>query len=409
MSPLPTNPFRPGVGTPPPYLADRERQLLHFARFLDAFPARRQNVRLTGLRGVGKTVLLKEYRNIARERGWVVIRRDLSKRLNDEADFAIAISDDLKAAAAELSSTAKVADLLKRAVAAIDEVKFGPVKVSRGQGSPQPVLEDRVRDALLRVGELAKEAGRGAVFLYDEAHVLADHEKQQQFPLSALIGAFVEVQDDDEGEFPVMLVMSGLPPLVRNLQDARSHSERLFRAEELSNLSLTRSADDALSPAEQALVKPAEDVGVTIEPGTAHRVVNRVDGYPYFIQKFGEALWDAADDAGETEIGELLLERTEVAIQDSLDSEFFEGRYGDATAGDQRTLRIAASLGDERFEISRLIEEITSRKPNATQQSVNRLLQRNLIYRFEQGVYAYTAPLFGEFVRRKHPREAADA
>lgn len=409
MSPLPINPYRPGVGTQPPYLADRERELTHFARYLGAFPERRQNVRLTGLRGVGKTVLLKEYRNIARAQDWTVIRRDLSRRLNDESDFAIAISDDLKAAAAELSGAAKVADLLKRAIAAIDEVKVGPVKVSRGTGSPQPVLEDRVRDALLRVGELAMAAGRGAVFLYDEAHVLADHEKQKQFPLSALVGAFVEVQDDENGEFPVMLVMSGLPPLVRNLQDARSHSERLFRAEELSNLSLTRSAGGELSPAELALVKPAEDAGVSIDGATARRVVDRVDGYPYFIQKFGEALWDAADDAGESEIGEVLLERTETGIQDSLDSEFFEGRYGDATAADQRTLRVAASLGDERFEISRLIEEIRSRKANATQQSVNRLLKKNLIYRFEQGVYAYTAPLFGDFLRRKHPQESGDS
>jgi hypothetical protein len=237
--------------------------------------------------------------------------------------------------------------------------------------------------------------------------VLADHERQQQFPLSALIGAFVEVQDNDDREFPVMLVMSGLPPLIRNLQDARSHSERLFRAEELANLSL-QAEEAVLSAAELALVKPAEDVGVEIDHATDHRVVRRVDGYPYFIQKFGEALWDAADDAGESRIGEKLLERTELAIQDSLDAEFFEGRYGDATAGDQRTLRVAASLGGERFEIARLIEEIRTRKPNATQQSVNRLLQKNLIYRFEQGVYAYTAPLFGEFVRRKHPRGEDD-
>lgn len=307
-----------------------------------------------------------------------------------------------------MSAAARMSDLLKRALAAIDEVKVGPIKVARGSGPDQPVLEDRFRDALLRVGELAKGAGRGAVFLYDEAHVLADRAKQQQFPLSALIGAFVEVQDDDDGEFPVMLVMSGLPPLVRNLQDARSHSERLFRAEELSNLSLDQTHDGEPSPAELALVKPAEDVGVAIDRETALRVVHRVDGYPYFIQKFGEALWDAADDAGESEISEMLLERTEMTIQDSLDAEFFEGRYGDATAGDQRTLRVAGSLGDERFEIARLIEEIKSRKPNATQQSVNRLLQKNLIYRFEQGVYAYTAPLFGEFLRRKHPREAGD-
>jgi len=69
------NPYQPGVGTTPPYLADREEQLQRFRGYLRDFPDKRRNVRLSGLRGVGKTVLLKEYRDAARERDWVVIRR----------------------------------------------------------------------------------------------------------------------------------------------------------------------------------------------------------------------------------------------------------------------------------------------------------------------------------------------
>lgn len=95
-------------------------------------------------------------------------------------------------------------------------------------------------------------------------------------------------------------------------------------------------------------------------------------------------------------------------VQDALDAEFFENRYLDAPRADQLTLRVAAALEGERFEIATLAAQFKSRNANATQQSVNRLLKSNHIYRVSQGVYAYTAPLFGDFLRRKYPRQPSD-
>jgi hypothetical protein len=159
---------------------------------------------------------------------------------------------------------------------------------------------------------------------------------------SALNGAFVQVQDD-EAELLVMLVVCGLPPLVTNLQRARSHSERLFRAEELGNLTLTK--DGVFSPAGLALVKPAHGTGISYDASTAERIVRDVDGYPYLIQKYGETLFDAARDA-EVETIDLGLYRTvKRLVQDDLDREFFEGRYNDASASDQMTLRVAGRAG----------------------------------------------------------------
>lgn len=79
-----------------------------------------------------------------------------------------------------------------------------------------------------------------------------------------------------------------------------------------------------------------------------------------------------------------------------------------APRADQLTLRVAASLGGEQFEIAKLVEQFTSRNANATQQSVNRLLKSNHVYRVRQGAYAYTAPLFGDFLRRRYPRHDDD-
>jgi type II secretory pathway predicted ATPase ExeA len=401
------------VGTTPPYLADREEQLQRFGGYLRDFPDKRRNVRLSGLRGVGKTVLLKEYRAAARERDWVVIRRDLTARLCQEEDFAIAIADDLDTAIRAFSATAKLKALLTSARAAVGEITVGlpggpSVTVGVGNSTASSILEDRLAKALIRVGQLAAKAGRGVAFLYDEAHTLHDQPRQRQYPLSALLGAFVQAQDEDEPPLPVMLVVSGLPPLVQNLQAARSHTERLFRVEELGNLALTSTNRDEPSPAALALIKPAADTGITFERASAERVAADVDGYPYFIQKYGEALWDAADAANLHAVDSKLYANTLTRVQDALDAEFFENRYLDAPRADQLTIRVAAALGGEQFEIATLAAQFTSRNANAIQQSVNRLLKSNHIYRVTQGVYAYTAPLFGDFVRRKYPRQPSD-
>lgn len=407
------NPYQPGVGTPPPYLADREGQLSRFGGYLRDFPDKRRNVRLSGLRGVGKTVLLKEYRALASERDWVVIRRDLTARMCQEPDFARAIADDLEGAVRAFSGVAKLKSALGKARDAVGEITVGlpggvSVSVKPGAVSSESILEDRVKDALIEVGGLAAKADRGVVFLYDEAHTMYDQPRRHQYPLGALLGAFVQAQDRDEPLLPVMLVVSGLPPLIQNLQAARSHAERLFRVEELGNLSLEPATGSGSSAAALALTKPAADTGIRFEPAVAERIAHDVDGYPYFIQKYGEALWDAADAANVEMITASLYEDARARIQDALDAEFFENRYLDAPRADQLTLRVAASLGGERLEIARLVEQFTSRNANATRQSVNRLLKSNHVYRVQQGVYEYTAPLFGDFVRRRYPRHDED-
>jgi hypothetical protein len=414
MSPAPaldTNPFRPGVGKPPPYLADRSTQLDRFSHYLREFPANQRNVRVTGLRGVGKTVLLKEYRKLARADDWIVIKRDLSPRLNNEGDFATAITTDLDQVITDISIVAKLGRLVTAARESVSAViDFGDVSVTLRVGGatrPQPVLEDRLRDALIKVGQLVAKSRRGVLFLYDEAHVIQDRPRSHSYPLSALLAAFVEAQDYEDENLPVMLVMCGLPPLATNLQAARSHSERLFKVEEIGNLRLATTGDWP-SPAAAALTHAVDRSSIQFAETLPQRIAEDVDGYPYFVQWYGEALWDAADELGRDTIDEDLYEAWRGQIQDGLDAEFFEGRYAEAKRAEQLTLRVLGSLGGEAFRIAELADEIKSLKQNAVQQSVNRLAQANLIYRIRYGEYAYTAPLFGDFLRRRHPRQNSD-
>jgi hypothetical protein len=405
------NPYSPGVGTRPPYLAGRERQLHRFERLLGDYPEKRRNLRITGLRGVGKTVLLKEYERIARRHGWIVVRRDWSARLCEEADFATAIADYLREAVEALSVKAKIKNQIAAAMQTVGQIQVqltDGVTVSVGPGAVAPVksvLEDRLRIALTRVGDLARAQGRGVALLFDEAHSVYDRKHKRQYPLGALLSAIAAAQDDDEDPLPVMLVLCGLPPLTGNIHAARSNAERLFRAEEIGNLPLEPQPPEELSAAAQALVRPAKDI--TYAQGVAERIARDVDGYPYFIQWFGEALWEAADLDGATTITAELYERERAAIQDDLDDEFFEPRYRDARQADQSTLRVAASLGGERFTKADL-DTATKRSTGALAQSLSRLIADNLLYRDDHGIYAYTAPLFGDFMRRRHKRLQED-
>lgn len=404
---VPKNPFHPGVGTLPPFLAGRGSQLERFEKMLDGYPEKRTNLRVTGLRGVGKTVLLKRFEREAKKREWVVIRRDLSPRTNDETEMALFMSEILREAAEEFSTATRAKNLLAEALAAIREIELDlgeDVKVTLGGRRPATTpLESRIFKALSRVGHLAEKQDRGFALMLDEAHTVADREREREWPLYALISAFVRAQDQEDPPAPVMLILCGLPPLISHLQAARSHAERFFKAESISNLSLDPEHEDALTEAAQALVTPTEGSTPRFDPSTAEQIAADVDGYPYFIQYFGEALWDSAEAAGEDIIGRSHYAGMKSSIQRTLDDGFFDTRYRDVRPADQQTLRVAASLGGESFTVADLNAKLARRKANANAQSLNRLVTDNVIFRNQYGVYDFTAPLFGSFVRRRYP------
>lgn len=335
------------------------------------------------------------------------MRRDLSPRLCDEDAFALGMADYLRDAIEQLSVVAKikgrVLDAAREAVGQVASDLGSGVTVTMGRsGVPAPsLLEDRLRTALTDVGRAAR--GRGVAVLFDEAHTVLDTPRQSRFPLGALLSAFVAAQDDDDDPLPIMLVLCGLPPLIGNIHRARSNAERLFKSEQLANLS-SEPHDGQLSDAALALVRPARDSGeIAFDDRAAEAIAIDVDGYPFFIQSFGEALWDVADLQGAEAIDSDLYREHRPLIQGVLDDEFFEARYRDARRADQGTLRVAGGLGGERFEKGR-IDRATRRSSGAIAQSLNRLIADNLLYRDDHGVYAYTAPLFGDFLRRRHPR-----
>src|SRR5271155_3143820 len=104
MSPgLGKNPYRPGVGTKPLYLAGRDQSIRRFRSVIRAAPELPANIRLTGLRGVGKTVLLGEFGDEARELGWATTYLEFLPGHSTDDGLTAALVQALKATRAEVS------------------------------------------------------------------------------------------------------------------------------------------------------------------------------------------------------------------------------------------------------------------------------------------------------------------
>jgi len=381
------------MGTDPPYLGDRRSQLERFREYLDE-PGVPHNVLVTGLRGVGKTVLLNRYSDDAEATDWLIVDREWSEADTKPATFAqliladllhlarrLSLSERVKAAAGGLGKAAL--DLLGGLSVSYEGVEIG---YQRGERRAAPRrLDDDLRQALSRVGELCATSDyAGCILRYDEFHVV--EEKKGWLTLSALLAAVAAVQ---QRGLPILLILCGLPPILENLARSKSYTERMFTLEHLGNL---RPPEDRA-----AFSDPARALGRDYEEAAVAAVLRDTAGYPYFIQFYGDALWRGAP--GDT-ITLADYHRLRPDIQSVLDRSFFESRYLRTTARERTVLHAIARHQGEEASV-REIQERTGLPNNVLQPTLWYLVRKGLVYRPTRGKVAFTAPLFGAYLRRR--------
>ena len=326
------NPYRPGVGLRPLYLAGRDPSLRRFEAMLRAAPEQQACMRVTGLRGVGKTVLLGAFAERAEEAGWEPAELELQPAHNTESALRSALTELLRRIRRRLSRLEKIRAAVGRSIEGANlSLRWEDVSLEIAPGSERE--EDLARE-LFETVELAVAKGRdGLVLLLDEAQLIRDErDRHGEHPLSLLIAPIVALQRQ---ELPLALVVCGLPTLAGNLQKARSYSERLFRGENVDSLP----HDEAL----EAFVRPLEGTGRTTDPAVAETVVDEVQGYPYFIQLWGSELWEAADLAEADGFTPALLDTTRAQIYERLDRDFYEPRVATLTPAEQDLLFTSAT------------------------------------------------------------------
>jgi hypothetical protein len=399
MDPI-RNPYAPGAGQRPPELAGRDDQLRAFDVVLERVARGRpeRSLVLTGLRGVGKTVLLNACRSAAVRKGWGTgklearpdqsLRRPLASALHqavrelghpetDQVDHALGVVRGF--AQRETGPSAKLRDQWSPGIEA---------PVVRGRADSGDIEIDLV-ELLSDIGGLAADVGKGVGVFIDEMQDLGADD------VSALCAACHELSQNG---LPVIVVGAGLPHLPAVLSASKSYSERLFSYQRIDRLS--RDAAD------RALVAPAAEEDAEFTPEALAAMYDATRGYPYFIQAYGRSVWDLAPRTPITAEDVAVAgpeAETELAVG------FFGSRYERATPAERDYLRAMAdaAVADAQDGVEDPVGSVATadvaavlgKKPQSLSPARDSLLKKGLIYSGERGRIAFTVPHFGRYLR----------
>lgn len=393
MDPV-TNPFAPGAGTQPPELAGRDelRETVRIALERTRLGRATKSVLMVGLRGVGKTVLLDRIRDDAESAGIHTIRMEAP----EDRSLPGLLAPQLRLALLRLSRNEQAKDLATRALRALAgfakglKMKYGDIEVGL-DFDPEPGLADNgdldhdLQALLEATGEAARRAGTALAIFIDELQYVDEHE------LAALITALHRAA---QRALPVVLVGAGLPQLPGRMGSAKSYAERLFDFPEIGPL-----PDEA---ARAAIARPVRELGVDITDDALALILERTEGYPYFLQEWGKHAWDVATSSP------IMADDVERASREAvaaLDESFFRVRFDRLTPAEKRYLRAMASLGPGPHRTGDIAEVLGRASPSLAP-TRSSLIAKGMIWSPSHGDTAFTVPLFDAFMRRIMPGDA---
>jgi hypothetical protein len=388
------NPYAPGAGTKPPALVGRDDLVLSFDILLERLENgySEQSMIITGLRGVGKTVLLDMFREKAEARRWATIEWEVEKH----APFGHKMAVQARRVLVQIAPKAKWGEKVRRAAAVLKSFSLTvspegnitaglDVDAQAGVGD-SGALEEDLSDLFVALGEAAREHGVGVVFLMDEIQYVQAPE------LEALITALHRCA---RRSLPLTLVGAGLPQIPRLAGEAKSYSERLFRFPAIGAL-------DPATHARDALVLPAIERGVEYDPGAIDFIVEYTQGFPYFLQEYGKVVWDEApaSPVALSDVRSILP-----LVEAKLDESFFRVRAERTTDLELRYLYAMAELGPEPHTAAEVAAKL-GRTSSQAGPIRSRLIEKGLLYTPNYGYAAFTVPQFDRYMLRVHTRSA---
>lgn len=395
-----TNPFRPGAGHMPPYLAGRDKDIEDFLRLLGQSVIL-ENLVLTGLRGVGKTVLLDTFKPYAIEQGWMWVGTDLSEAASiNESVIATRLITDLSVVTSNVViDTKKTASFGFNKSETISTTKLTYGTLVDIYNAIPGLISDKLKGLLEFVWANLKSNIpdiKGLIFAYDETQTMSNYPKKDQYPLSLLLDVFQSLQKKN---IPFMLVLAGLPTLFPKLVEARTFAERMFTILFLDKLN----RKDSL----KAITEPIEDescpVGLSTE--SVELIIDESKGYPYFIQFICKEVYDVflQQHQSGTVVGVPFDEITR-----KLDNDFFAGRWARASDRQRNLLTVIAELeNNEEFSIQEIVEASKGLKKPFGDSQVSQMLvtlsNKGLIYKNRHGKYSFAVPLLSQFIMRQIP------
>jgi len=382
------NPYTPDSGVKPPALTGRDKELAHLQSIITQVGqgGTERHVLITGLRGVGKTVLLNEFESMCTEAGWYADTKELG-RTTPLINLVMRIA---RTALLSMDAKKRAGDHIRSALGALKsfELTFGGVASLKIEVDAAPgvadsgILSEDLRDLLLAVGKAAEAVGLGFALILDELQNAAKVEYE------ALIMALHRAK---QKALPVVFVGGGLPLLPALTTDAKSYAERMFVFPKIG----------ALTPAaaRSALVLPAERQAVQWHEDAIERVLELTEGYPFFLQEYGRRVW-SQDEASVITLND--VEAARPVVEADLDEEFYENRIGKLTASERRYVSALAHLGDGPQQVGS-IADLLGRTTTSLSPVRDDLMRGAIVYSPRRGYLDFTVPHCAEFVRRNYP------
>ena len=386
MDPL-LNPFRPGAGARPPELAGRQGEI-DALDLIVAKSRRDQNdggLVLYGLRGVGKTVLLNRLRHDVERADWLTVQLEARPGEVGAQASRQSLARGLSMAARGMSRFRHAAASVLDAISTVATFSFTVAGVSMNLGAPPS--EHRANSGVLEV-DLEEMVADLAEPLRKNRSALAIFVDEMQDLDEELLTALLSVQHRaTQADWPFYLIGAGLPTLKRIMAESRSYTER-FTMRQIGPLE----REDAIA----AVLKPAMDLGVEFTPDALDAIVDEAQGYPFFLQSYGKAVWDLASSA------RIDLETAQAGIAEGnadLDQSFFPARWDRTTRAEKQYLRALAEVGPASASTSAIAAHLGVATTSLS--SVRHaLIDKGIIYAESRGTVGFTVPNMETFILR---------
>lgn len=380
------NPYRPGAGTMPAYLAGRDDIISEVSDMFDymnmGIPG--QSIVFSGLRGVGKTVLINKLFSIGEQKGFYCKHIEVES----QNDFAAQIITCSKNYLQKHSAKTKIKSIFDKTIGILKsfQISFCPEDGSFTLSQQDKFLYEStsltqsMTDLFCALGEVAQSTETPICLFIDEIQCMKKNE------LASLI---TSIHRANQLGYPIIIIAAGLPKIYKMLSDEKSYSERLFIFKEIASLTEEQ--------AKKAIIEPVKKMGVLYDTDSIKEIYKITKGYPFFIQQFCSIIYKNLDS---NNITESTVKNNIEEFLSILDSGFFKVRYEKCSRAEKDFLFAMVKCGELPCTISNVAKNL-NKETTAISPTRGQLMNKGLIYSVRYSELDFTVPEFDGFIKRR--------